>query len=532
MFATPEWSSGPTPCGDATFTDEKRAEFDYAPERLENPMADTPNSKPDPTDRNVRLILTWLATHRDSTELELEELGTQLDTLRETPLPPRQSLKLLEMLFACLSTRLEEQITQFAGAGIPLARRIRQQVNTLQDVLEDFALGYEGVLGALSGEAQASELELSLERTAFCLHKHLYISYLVAAPAGLGIWQRLHGTYLRSLEMSPEPGHPRPITAYGEALLLACAQPASFSSQELAFVAEYVRQRAGTLNISARLPAETGGLFWIDPSRDFPAFALARRAPPPDYKVYYFSCLAMAEQAGTHLAALSAGQKARELQLPALADTPAGKGTLRRLASFWGNPGKRRFPRRRQSHRGTLVAGLERLWRMLQTPEAMAEEDFSQWMITNESPDGYALMHLHGKAGRIRVGDIVALRTDAELASNERWQICLVRWALSENPEHIEIGLQVLAPEATPALLAIPSDPGNQGRTSALILPELPPLRNEPVLVVPAGAITDQSRKLLLLIQKANLEIRQVRALEVSEQTGRVEVFTIEADAS
>ena len=72
MFATPEWSSGPTPCGDATFTDEKRAEFDYAPERLENPMADTPNSKPDPTDRNVRLILTWLATHRDSTELELE----------------------------------------------------------------------------------------------------------------------------------------------------------------------------------------------------------------------------------------------------------------------------------------------------------------------------------------------------------------------------------------------------------------------------------------------------------------------------
>ncbi len=169
---------------------------------------------------------------------------------------------------------------------------------------------------------------------------------------------------------------------------------------------------------------------------------------------------------------------------------------------------------------------------MLQTPDEMTSEDFSQWMITNESPDGYALMHLNGKAGRIRVGDIVALRTETDAGSSERWQICLVRWAISENPEHIEIGLQVLAPEAIPALLAIPSDPGNKAQTSALILPELPPLRNEPVLVVPAGAIHDPNHKLLLLIERANLEIRQVRASGISEQTERVEVFTIETDAS
>lgn len=52
------------------------------------------------------------------------------------------------------------------------------------------------------------------------------------------------------------------------------------------------------------------------------------------------------------------------------------------------------------------------------------------------------------------------------------------------------------------------------------------------MLVVPAGAINDLNHKLLLLIEQANLEIRQVRASGISEQTGRVEVFTIEADAS
>lgn len=495
-------------------------------------MPESPTTKTDLTDANVRLILTWLATHRDSPDLELEGLSTQLQTLRETPLPARQTLKLLEMLFACTTAPLESRIAQLCKASIPLPRQIRQQFNLLQEVLDNFALAYESVFESLPHDAAPQEICLTLERTAFCLSKHLHISHLVAAPPSLGIWQRLHTAFLQIRRSSPDPDHPQLLAPYCEALLLACAQPASFSAQELMFIAHYAQHQARGLEISEQQPEDIKGVFWIDPSRDFPAFALARRLPPPEFKVYYFSCRAVAQQAEAHLQALTQGKSAQSLQLPPLAATPAGKGTLRRLIAFWGNPGKRRFPRRRQSHRATLCSGLHRLWRMLQTPDEMTSEDFSQWMITNESPDGYALMHLNGKAGRIRVGDIVALRTETDAGSSERWQICLVRWAISENPEHIEIGLQVLAPEAIPALLAIPSDPGNKAQTSALILPELPPLRNEPVLVVPAGAIHDPNHKLLLLIERANLEIRQVRASGISEQTERVEVFTIETDAS
>lgn len=486
----------------------------------------------DLTDANVRLILTWLATHRDAPDLDLEGLATQLQTLRETPLPARQTLKLLEMLFTCATASLESRITQLSKASIPLPRPVRQQFHTLQDVLDSFALAYEIVFKSLPHAASDSDICLPLERTAFCLSQHLYLSHLAAAPPGLGIWQRLHATFLQIRDKRPDPAHPQLPPAYCEALLLACAQPASFSAPELMFIAHYARSQARQLEISEAPPAEVKGVFWIDPSRDFPAFALARRPPPADYQVYYFSCRAMAQQAQAHLEALTQGQSAQSLQLPPLAATPAGRGTLRRLIAFWGNPGKRRFPRRRQPHRATLCSGLPRLWRMLQTPEEMSSDDFSQWLITNESPDGYALMHLNGKARRVRLGDIVALRTETDAASNERWQIGLVRWAISENPEHIEIGLQVLAPEAIPALLAIPGDPGNPAQISALILPALPPLRNEPVLVVPAGAINDLNHKLLLLIEQANLEIRQVRASGISEQTGRVEVFTIEADAS
>lgn len=484
--------------------------------------------KTDPAEASVRQVLTWLATHRDAPDLQLEELASQLQTLRETPLPARQTLKLLEMLFACAAVPLESQSTQLSKASIPLSRHIRVQFNALLDVLDNFALAYEGVLPTLPHDASAQETGLVLDRIASCLARHLFVCHLVAAPAGRGIWQRLHTVFQHAVQPVPDPPSPRPPAAYLEAQLLACAQPASFSAQELQFVAHYARQQARLLEIHEQPPADTRGVFWIDPSRDFPAFALARRAPPAGNRVYYFSCRAMALQAGADLEALNRGQSPQALGLPPLAATPAGKSTLRRLVGFWGEPGKRRFPRRRQSHRAVICAGLPRLWQLLQHPETAVADDLSQWMITNESPDGFALMHLHGKSGRIRTGDIVALR--AEDAT--RWMICLVRWALSENPEHIEIGLQLLAPEATPALLAIPGDPENRAQTSALILPELPPLRNEPVLVVPSGTVNNPEHKLLLLIEKENLEIRQVRALGLNEQTGLVEVFTIRNDAS
>lgn len=492
-------------------------------------MSEAQNSSPTPDDGSVLAILTWLATHRNAAELNLEELGQQLQALKEAPLPPEQHFKLLEILFACLSSRLETHIAQVSGASIPLTRKIRQQVNTLQDLLDKFSLAYEEASKTLLHNTATHENDpaQALERAAFCLHKHLYISYLVAAPGGLGIWKRLHGIFQLSLEHGPKPLQP-----YGEALLLACAQPASFSSGELDFIAGYAHPRANTLQLSDQPPQDMDGVFWIDLSRDFPAFALTRRKPPPEYQVFYFSCRPIAQLAEADLNALSRGQTAASLQLPDLAASPAGKGTLRRLVAFWGNPGKRRFPRRRQSHRATLCTGLNQIWRMLQTPDDVTEEDFSQWMITNESPDGYALMHLHGKAGRIQVGDIVAIQAETEQGSTGQWLICLVRWAISENPQHIEIGLQALAPDAIPSRLAIPSDPAHNGQIPTLLLPELPPLRNQPILVVPAGAINDQSHQLLLLIEKTNLEIRQVRALELNEQTGIVEAFTIEADAS
>jgi hypothetical protein len=309
-------------------------------------------------------------------------------------------------------------------------------------------------------------------------------------------------------------------------------QPTSFTSRELEFIGQYVDRHAHAVELSSEAPRGHGGIFWIDPDRDVPPYALSRRTPPPETPVLYFACDAIARGAADHLAALENGRSATELGLPSFAETYAGRGVLKRLFNFWGRPAKRKFPRRRQSYRADLCAGLDQLQLLLQGPD-QAPHALSEWMITNESPDGYAMMHVSGATEQLRVGDIVALRSRRGVSLTDKvWQICIVRWALSENPEHIELGLQVLSGSGIPAKLAMPQYPENAGSVPALLLPKAPPLRLSQALVLPTGTVDDRSQKLILVVEQDNLAVLELRATRLDERTSSIEVFTVEADVT
>jgi hypothetical protein len=151
-------------------------------------------------------------------------------------------------------------------------------------------------------------------------------------------------------------------------------------------------------------------------------------------------------------------------------------------------------------------------------------------MVTNESPDGYSLMHMAGQTESAKVGDIVAVQALGERAELEPiWHVCIVRWALSENPEHVELGLQQLASHVIAAELVRPLEM-NSKHIAALILPQMPPLRPQAGIVVQTGLLPADARRIVLLIEKDNLEIREVHPTELTEQTASIEVFNVEPD--
>jgi hypothetical protein len=129
-------------------------------------------------------------------------------------------------------------------------------------------------------------------------------------------------------------------------------------------------------------------------------------------------------------------------------------------------------------------------------------------MVTNESPRGFALMHVSGPIDSIRVGEVIGLRTREASTCH----ICVVRWVLSDNPEHLELGLEELAPTARPVSIRNSREEGAEVEP-VLLLPEVPSLNQAPALLAPLVPL-DSTCELNLGELHSKLRVRATRLLE------------------
>lgn len=500
----------------------------------------TESLSPSTTEANIKSILEWLAlAHGRTGSEDADQLYRQLQLLREAPVQNSQRLKLLDLLYAQAERVANAELPRLHEASLPISRKLRQRVRILLDVLETLTQDYFNTLADLfdpQGPSIPRAPHTSLRRAMHSIAWQIRITHLIAAPTAIGLWEQLHAAFLTSRRLGLEDiAGPQGMASirqtYTGILLAAIAQPASFSPVELEFISDYIDHCVPAMDLVETPPLDNSGIFWIDVDKDFPAHALIRRSPSPDARVLYFSCDAIAETALLHRTELIQGMPAKTLGLPPIADTHTGPGVLQRLSQLWGNPAKRRFPRRRQSYRANLCSGLSNLWQLMKKPEAV--RNLSEWMVINESPDGYALMHMSGQTDHLRVGDIVALQAVGERAETDHgWHVCIIRWAISENPEHIELGLQILAAKALAVEVAHPYEMDANSKVAALILPATPPLRPHQSLVLPAGLLKEKTRRIIVVLETEKLEIREIQATHLDEQTSSIEIFSVSPDDS
>ncbi len=488
------------------------------------------NAVPDP---GIRSILQWLevplAPHPAE---ELPSLRSHMKALRELEGTPQQHARALDGLYRRSATVITSLLPSLAtNLVLPVPRKQRRIVRSVVDLLQMLADDTLALLEAAQGQEMTDPRQapaLAVWRSLNAIAQQILVSSLIAAPARTGAWQQLHQTYATARRLQLHAYVPEDLSRslrdiYRSAVLLGCAQPASMTPPEVLFLAAYLERFAGQIEPLPATAAAAAGTFWIDPARDGPAISCLRRLSPPTVPLDGFSCARLCLRLKAQIAQLDAGTPPQEINLPEFAGTPAGRGVLHRLAERWSDAGKRRFPRRRQDHRTLLATGIDGLWLLSRKGEA-TDVELSTWLISNESPDGYAVMHVSGHTGALSVGDVAAVRT----GSDPNWQVGMVRWAISENPEHLELGLQILAPRAVPAILARPSDKEGTGYFRVLILPEIPRLRAGELLVVASGVLPPQPQKLILVIEDANVFVREVRCTRVHEQTSNVEILSIE----
>ena len=493
------------------------------------PHADSPEE--------FRAIAAWLdRPAQPNLADELEELTARTIGLRACDIEDALRTETLGRIYCRAIVDVEKLLPTFAELSFPTHGKPRPTKRSLQELLHEIARDLISLSMIVSAPTLTECRKTALWQAMHALSCHVLISNLAAAPPKAGVWQLLHTIYQLASKQGIARLRPAEASStyqdlYFATILSACGLPASFSPRETRFLADYLLLHSSLVTLVDKPDDVPISTFWIDTASDMSATPCSRKAAPLVGQVIYFDCGSLATLIRKQLAALRSGLRPEGIGLDGFARTPAGRGCLRRLAELLGTPGKRRFPRRRQHYRVVLCAGLENLWRLF-GQEARAEIETSSWMITNESPDGYLIMHVLGKASDVSVGDIVAVKAE----DGDKWQVCITRWARSENQEHLEFGLKILAIDAIPAMLASTTEREERPRSSnpqpVLILPKVAPLRVDELLVTPSGFLDERPEHLVLVIEQENLEIREVRNTQLNEQTAHIEVFLIEPDVS
>jgi hypothetical protein len=472
-----------------------------------SPLADETEISDFRKNDSLNTIFTWLdAPQPENPADQLLYLQTHLATLHVGDAEPMERIIAIRDLFIRSIEVVRLLLPKIVVTSLPVPKKTRRLARDMQDVLRSLADDLMELLPVNDtgwiDDPQPSH-ELSLWQIMYAISLHLRLSMLIASPPVPGIWQQLHQVYeialLSKLSRNTPKNAPNSLQdMYFATILMGCIQPSSFNSVEVNFIASYFDVFSDHVHVTAIGDSNnTPSMFWVDPQCDTPAFACSRKLPPPHSNSYYFSCLPLADLIQKHLKLLESGYPPQKIGLPEFAATLPGTNVLRRLVGYIGCPAKRRFPRRRQkSRRATLCVRFDSLWRLFREDKGAIAES-SLWMVINESPDGLALMHLSGETGNITVGDIAAIRFESE----DGWQVCIVRWAVSESQENLEIGLQILASRATPTNIALQDENNHQILLSALLLPCLPNARPNEILIAPSGSLQKYTGDLVLVIE-------------------------------
>jgi len=117
------------------------------------------------------------------------------------------------------------------------------------------------------------------------------------------------------------------------------------------------------------------------------------------------------------------------------------------------------------------------------TQKREPELQIQQWQIRNESAGGYRLALGPDQQAKVQVGEILGLRNTQ---GNNTWEIGAVRWIRQPSEGGLEIGVQVLAPQALPVTVRnLKAGAKTAQHQYALLLPNIPVIGQPASLITP-----------------------------------------------
>jgi hypothetical protein len=455
----------------------------------------------------------------------------------------KERQRFLEQLREPISYVQEALVKRYTRMSFPLQPKAQRISGLAQTLYLEMALGYKTAIEDMLGNSFLTRdnkaLTELIHRAIRYLSHAILTSYQTYAPHPPNTWFELHMLYLHAEykqlhrtpvmdtenRMLPESSIAR---AYKQILLLALASPYRLRHGE----AESI------YNVLARWAGHAQIIPYSDPSASEVLFVVHMDSDDaPDYQVFDTRdcdtelCRLVDTRQLSHI--LSEELAYEEQQRDA---GPLSVELLQRLINSWGVAPRRHFSRaerdmrlevvvgtnmlhqalaresgdeslysKRATFQSKSVAGVnqpttEDIWDIFASHEiskgyatyekqqqsaqqkAAPNLPIRNWSIRNESAGGYRLAIEDDQDAKVQVGELLGLRSQ----SGMHWEVGAVRWIRQISDGSMEIGVQVLAPEARPVKVRNVKAVGKSAEYQyALILPAIDTIGQPASIITP-----------------------------------------------
>lgn len=502
-----------------------------------------------PVETRVEQVSSWL---KQLTGAPIAEAASQmckaLAALNRHTMDAASRMELLEIYRAAIDNLLPAMKTQFVIVPLPLPEKNRRIAELNRQLYVELGYGYKIVLLETVKHPSA----IIVQRAISSLGQILAICYETYAPVPAGVWLEIHLLYRFAAQhgLLDKPVEEGAATvsvgfSYKQALLLAVVDPYHLMQGEVIRILDYIGRFAQLTQLQTEAQiGDAGGLFLVRLDGDTPPKPLPKTLNRVDGEsAVLFNTLGLAAQLSQQLGGLEAGIFPFDLLLPDAAREQPYRNLMRRLLKHWGVSSKRHFKRKHYQAGVDICVGIRAIHYYLngeqiygaggegEAASGEGELDFSpakhgknaqlfssQWNIVNESAGGMALTQVSNIPSLLRAGEIVGIRAAGSLI----WHIAVVRWVKSGETNRLDLGIQLIAPSAA----AIAIKPASGGAVSpfatALLLPEIPLLKQPPCVVVARGGCQEQQA---YLMEQSGGAVSTITATKLVESTVAFERF-------
>lgn len=460
----------------------------------------------------IHEILDWLGMKSEDPLDDLIPLRRHLRAVIGMPLQPRVLLRLLD-LFEPRIARIHKLVFPLLlDASTPLPRNLRILSQSLLDLHGNLAEGFLRVVQHAVDEGfqrPKRRRDTLAARALHSLRRQYELSLRSASGTPPGFWKQINLLLLAN-QQAPDTYLDSPNLQVMHLLLaIHAAQAEALTPREQEFLWRHAEHFASQVELSTTPPKKTEAWLWIDTNDDRAPTPANRRAPPSADGLLFYSCSALG--------------KLTQASLDNLTAPRAWRNVLHHAARRWLNPPQRRHNRKRGSYRIEVCPRLSSLWSLLNGDLVgqAAVQAINEWQVMNDSPAGYAAMHIAGDMPGLISGSVLGIRRN----DKEPWSLCIVRWVRSENPEHLEMGLEVLAPHAKAVRIATASRP--DAPIPALLLPPISGINRGETLLTERGAY-ETGTIALMQEEGGKLLVAECKPMPLVTQTSSIELFEFE----